>query len=62
MQVTEGALDLAGIDNVVLERQTQEYVLARIRAGKGVQISRRRCGSKSLCAFGNEVEQFSVGA
>ena len=26
-------LDLAGIDNVVLERQTQEYVLARIRAG-----------------------------
>ena len=25
-------LDLAGIDNVVLERQTQEYVLARIRA------------------------------
>jgi len=26
-------LDLAGIDNVVLERQTQDYVLARIRAG-----------------------------
>ena len=26
-------LDLAGIDNVVLERQTKEYVLARIRAG-----------------------------
>ena len=26
-------LDLAGIDNVVLERQTQGYVLARIRAG-----------------------------
>ena len=26
-------LDLAGIDNIVLERQTQDYVLARIRAG-----------------------------
>jgi len=26
-------LDLAGIDNIVLERQSQEYVLARIRAG-----------------------------
>ena len=26
-------LDLAGIDNVVLERQTQDYVLSRIRAG-----------------------------
>ena len=26
-------LDLAGIDNMVLERQTQDYVLARIRAG-----------------------------
>lgn len=26
-------LDLAGIDNVVLERQSQDYVLARIRAG-----------------------------
>ena len=26
-------LDLAGIENVVLERQTQDYVLARIRAG-----------------------------
>ena len=26
-------LDLAGIDNVVLERQSQNYVLARIRAG-----------------------------
>ncbi|MEC7485297.1 MAG: FAD-dependent monooxygenase, partial [Pseudomonadota bacterium] len=26
-------LDLAGIDNIVLERQAQEYVLARIRAG-----------------------------
>lgn len=26
-------LDLAGIDNIVLERQTQDHVLARIRAG-----------------------------
>ena len=26
-------LDLAGIDNIVLERQAQDYVLARIRAG-----------------------------
>ena len=26
-------LDLAGIDNIVLERQSQDYVLARIRAG-----------------------------
>ena len=26
-------LDLAGVDNIVLERQTQDYVLARIRAG-----------------------------
>ena len=26
-------LDLTGIDNIVLERQTQDYVLARIRAG-----------------------------
>jgi len=26
-------LDLAGIDSIVLERQTQDYVLARIRAG-----------------------------
>ena len=26
-------LDLAGIDNIVLERQSKEYVLARIRAG-----------------------------
>ena len=26
-------LDLAGIDNIVLERQTQDYVLDRIRAG-----------------------------
>ena len=26
-------LDLAGIDNIILERQSQDYVLARIRAG-----------------------------
>ncbi|MDA7598509.1 4-hydroxybenzoate 3-monooxygenase [Alphaproteobacteria bacterium] len=26
-------LDLAGIDNIVLERQTEDYVLSRIRAG-----------------------------
>ena len=26
-------LDLGGVDNIVLERQTQDYVLARIRAG-----------------------------
>jgi p-hydroxybenzoate 3-monooxygenase len=26
-------LDRAGIDNIILERQTKDYVLARIRAG-----------------------------
>ena len=70
-------LDKAGIDNVILERQTKEYVLARIRAGileqttvdmlhyvgAGARLQAEGIPHHGVnIAFGQEVENIALGA
>ena len=70
-------LDKAGIDNVILERQTKDYVLARIRAGileqttvdmlhyvgAGTRLALEGIPHHGVnIAFGQEVENIPLGA
>ena len=70
-------LDNAGIDNIILERQTKDYVLARIRAGileqttvdmlhyagAGARLAQEGIAHHGVnIAFGQELENIALGA
>ena len=70
-------LDNAGIDNIILERQTKNYVLARIRAGileqttvdmlhyagAGARLAQEGIAHHGVnIAFGQELEKIALGA
>ena len=45
-------LHLAGVESVVLERRSRDYVLGRIRAGVLEQATRRSCSARAASARG----------